>query len=97
MFLLFSIKDTRGDVKSVKNSPVRWAGIKKEEHFGQGGPCREHGSRVKNGHWCGMEMGIWMSESSSLNSNPITIFSKSLHCSMPQFHGDNNSINLTGL
>lgn len=31
VFLLLSIKEVRGDMKNVRNSPVRRAGIKKEK------------------------------------------------------------------
>lgn len=95
-----SIKDVRGGVKGVKSSPVGWAGIKKEEGFRQSEPCREHEHRAGNGHWNVLEMGTCVLESRSLDSNLITIFSKSLHYSMPQFlhqEYEDNSINLIGL
>lgn len=66
----------------MKSSPVGWAGIKKEEGFRQSKPCREHEHKAGNGHWNGLEMGTCVVESSSLDSNLITISSKSLHYSV---------------
>lgn len=83
IIILLSIKAVRGCVKGMKSSPVGWAGIKKEESFRQ----TMQGAWAPGWKWAMERAGdgyIWIGiNQPGLKS--VTIFSKSPHCSMPQF------------